>query len=355
MNHLTPSPTLEQVIKDANLALAYQWLCQARKDSHHNHDVWHLRFHWASIKSELQQQLRAGEYRFEPCRTIQVGGESVGVWCARDALVLKALTLVLTDQLAPRLSDDCYHLAGRGGAKGCVRQVKGAVDGYHFVCRSDVDSYYATIDHQVLLDLLAERIGDGRVLALIEQMLTRLDNVNGSLHHVDKGISKGNPLSPLLGALYLDSMDQALGEYCQQHQLKYYRYMDDWLVLCKTRHQLRHVVRLMNGCLDAVKQTKHPFKTYIGRIKDSGFDFLGYRITPSSEQTVTLAWKTIANHIGKLKQLYEQGAAATRIAEYVKRWLQWARSGVEIDLQHVLDVIKTSRLGSGLVEIGVWG
>ncbi|OLQ75712.1 hypothetical protein BIT28_23385 [Photobacterium proteolyticum] len=71
--------------------------------------------------------------------------------------------------------------------------------------------------------------------------------------------------------------------------------MDDWVILCKTRHQLRDVVRLMNQSLNEVKQTKHPYKTWIGLLKASGFDFLGYRITPSKGQQVTLAWKTIAN------------------------------------------------------------
>ncbi|MFM2478180.1 hypothetical protein [Celerinatantimonas sp. MCCC 1A17872] len=38
--------------------------------------------------------------------------------------------------------------------------------------------------------------------------------------------------------------------------------------------------RLMNRSLGEVKQTKHPFKTYIRRINETGFDFLGYRLIP---------------------------------------------------------------------------
>ncbi|RBO81906.1 reverse transcriptase/maturase family protein [Marinomonas aquiplantarum] len=352
---LDVSPNLQQIVSDAVLEQAYDWLCHARKDSHHNNDVWHLRFHWHKEKAAIQSSILNGNYCFEPCRTIYLNGETIGIWSARDALVLKALTLVLTPYLLPSLSKDCYHLIGHGGAKACVREVKTRVEDYKFVCRSDVDSYYATINHQILLKLLAEHIADVDVLALLAKMLTRLDNLNGLLKENSIGIGKGNPLSPLLGALYLLQMDKAIGQYCEKQGLRYFRFMDDWLVLCKTRHQLRQVVRIMNRCLEAVKQTKHPFKTYIGRIKNSGFDFLGYRITPAIKEKVTLAWKTIANHIGRLQQLYEQGATETRIAEYVKHWLQWARSGVEIDLQQVLEVIKTSRLGSELVEKGVWG
>lgn len=167
-------------------------------------------------------------------------------------------------------------------------------------------------------------------------MLARLDDVAGELFTVDVGITKGNPLSPLLGAVYLDGMDQQLGDYCQQRGLRYFRFMDDWLVLCKTRHQLRHVVKLMNGVLDDVKMTKHPFKTYIGRIKNEGFDFVGYRLGDKQIAGSGIAWKTWVNHRAKVQQLYEQGASNESIAGYVKRWLVWVRSGVEIDLKKAL-------------------
>ena len=61
----------------------------------------------------------------------------------------------------------------------------------------------------------------------------------------------------------MQPLDEALGEYCEKHDLFYGRFMDDWVILCKTRNQLRTAVRIMNRVLDTVKMTKHPFKTYI--------------------------------------------------------------------------------------------
>ena len=130
--------------------------------------------------------------------------------------------------------------------------------------------------------------------------------------------------------------------------------MDDWLILCKTRNQLRTTVKLMNQCLTLAKQTKHPFKTYIGRIKDDGFDFLGYRVIKQSANNqktkLTLAWKSLSNHLTKLQQLYEQGASFERIAKYVKHWLVWVRSGVEIDLTTVIKRGLASHLGQALTR-----
>ncbi len=319
---------IEQIVAADNWQAAWKWLESRRKNSHYNNDYWHLRHHRQRLEPQIIEQLRTGTYHFSPCKQY----DGCLVWTAQDALVLKAITLVLTKQLSPQLSQHCFHLAGHGGSKGCVRAVNQCVDEYRFVCRSDVNSYYATINHKLLKKQLAGLIPCDIVLDLISKMLDRLDDVQGILHSVDIGISKGNPLSPLLGAIYLQGLDDALSQYCDTRDLFYARFMDDWVVLCKTRQQLRTVVRIMNQVLEAVEMTKHPYKTYIGRIKDSGFDFLGYRMGHRLKQGLTLAWKTWANHQAKLHQLYEQGVSATDIGQYVKRWKRWVESGVEVCL-----------------------
>ena len=218
---------IKQIASESYLEQAYLWLCHARKDSHANNDVWHLRFHWPAIKAQLRQKLLSGDYTFSPCKSYRVDDKSVSVWNAEDALVLKAMSLVLTEYLTPQLSEHCYHLKGKGGTKGCVMQIKQDAESYNFVCRSDVNSYYATIDHFILLKQLEGFIPDAMVINLISRMLSRLDDVNGELLSVSVGINKGNPLSPLLGAVYLKVMDDRIGDYCRDRQLKYYRYMDD--------------------------------------------------------------------------------------------------------------------------------
>ncbi|MZI92907.1 hypothetical protein F9817_06820 [Vibrio sp. CAIM 722] len=247
------------------------------------------------------------------------------------------MLLRLTPYLTPSLSRHCYHLKGKG-AKSCVRQLQQAVNHYRYVCRSDVDSYYASIDQTILLQQLKQHVTDEGLLALLKRALERVDDHDGLLNWQTVGLSKGSPLSPLLGALYLQEMDQSLGGYCEARGLQYYRFMDDWIVLCQTRRQLRHVVKLMNQSLAKVKQTKHPFKTYIGRIKETGFDFLGYRFTPN--RALTPAWATIAKHRSKLLRLYEQGASLQRVAEYVKRWVIWVNSGVnQVVMNSELDLV----------------
>ena len=88
-------------------------------------------------------------------------------------------------------------------------------------------SYYASIDHEILLDPLRPLIPDGRVPALIYQYLRHVIYDDGLYRDVRRGICRGCPLSPLMGALYLQALDQRLAGL----GLFYARFMGDWLVL----------------------------------------------------------------------------------------------------------------------------
>ncbi len=130
-----------QITADPVFEEAFDWLCERRKNYHHNDDVWHLRFHWQRMRVRIQRELREGRYRFAPVRRVRIGRKAYGIWAARDALVLKCLAIVLAKEFEPRLSPCCYHLAGRGGAKGAVRAVMAEAGQATFVFRSDVKSY----------------------------------------------------------------------------------------------------------------------------------------------------------------------------------------------------------------------
>jgi hypothetical protein len=100
--------------------------------------VWHLRWKWAEIKPQLQVDLLAGDYRFKAVDRFRGAERVTDLWSARDALVLKAMTIVLQAHLEPHLSDRCYHLAGHDGTKATVTAVAEKLADHNFVCRTDV-------------------------------------------------------------------------------------------------------------------------------------------------------------------------------------------------------------------------
>ena len=132
---------LAALAADTVLDTAYAWLCKQRNHWPADADVWSLRFHWSCEKPRVQAELREGRYRFEPLsRVTGKDGEVMHLWSARDALVLKALALVLAEHLP--VSPRCVHVKGHGGAKAAVRGVALHLPDNAFVLRTDVKSYY---------------------------------------------------------------------------------------------------------------------------------------------------------------------------------------------------------------------
>ena len=166
-------------------------------------------------------------------------------------------------------------------------------------------------------------IKNSQINKLIESSLPRVETYGGEYFTHNIGIPQGSPLSPLLGAIALHQLDFAMRKI---KGVFYARYMDDWVVLCKTKNQLRKIIKITHEIIDELKFKLHPDKTFIGKI-EKGFDFLGYHITP---ETLKPAKATIERAHQKIKQLYEQGADLTRIALYWKRFLAWVHAGVDV-------------------------
>jgi hypothetical protein len=183
-------------------------------------------------------------------------------WPALDALVLKASALVPAAHWVPVLSPRCCHLEGHGGAKAAVRFVDAQRAKNTFVFRTDVKRYYTSIDHDILLAILERHVPDGRVLDLLRQYVRRTIYGGGLYEDVERGISLGCPLSPLMGAFYLTLLDERM----ETTGLANSRFIDDWVILAPTRWKLRAAIRLVNETLAALNVEQHPDKTSTGRV-----------------------------------------------------------------------------------------
>lgn len=167
----------------------------------------------------------AGAYHFSAVRRIQIVEYVVEVWAALDALVLKALAIVLTRCLKSYTSEHFYHLAG--GTKATVRAVTANLTENTFVFRTDVRSYYASIDHALLFEMVRPLVSDWRVRDLVWQNIHRTLYDDGLYRVVKRGICLGCPLSPLMGAAYLHQINARMAE----QGLFYARFVDDWVIL----------------------------------------------------------------------------------------------------------------------------
>jgi len=152
---------------------------------------------------------------------------------------------------------------------------------------------------------LAGVVKEPVLLHLIWQAIDRCTDRDAELTPVTRGISKRSPLSPILGALYLKALDEAMEKLSSERQgsVIYIRYVDDILRLADTPRTFRRAIRLLNQHLAAAGLAKHPDKTSIGKI-EKGFDFLGYHFE-GRDGRVTIARDRQEQFIARLHRLYE--------------------------------------------------
>lgn len=218
------------------------------------------------------------------------------------------------------LSPHCAHVEGGGGVKGTIRCLARRAGGFRFVACFDIASYYDTMQHHKLLKLLEQAGMDPPLRALVQQYLELPDR-----HGTGRGMVAGGALSPLMGALYLTPLDTAMERHIAAGRIHYARFMDDMVILAKTRWHLRAAIRTLVTETLAMGLRLHQQKRFIGRT-ESGFDFLGYRISPI--RRLRPSAESLRRLVTRARRLYEQGADQRRLRQYVTRWCRWLWGGL---------------------------
>ena len=89
---------LKEIISKQNLENAYSILCKQRKNYSAYADIWDLRHNWPIYKKDIKTQIIAGTYNFDPVTQYTDKNQEICYKrAARDAVVLKAVFLVLVD------------------------------------------------------------------------------------------------------------------------------------------------------------------------------------------------------------------------------------------------------------------
>lgn len=323
---------------------AFHHLCRTRRHQPSDADIWHLRFFWPRERQRIYNALQAGTWCLDPLSVVRCAADDrVAIWSAADAIVIHCLTQWLNTRLPTHPA--CEHVRGHGGGQASLVRLHRLVQArtHTFVCRTDIRGYYASIDKTLLMHQLRGYVDNPHVLALLHQFVHYSVVSDGEYHTPVRGIARGSALSPLLAAFHLYALDQAMTDNPHVH---YVRYMDDILIFTRSRWHLRHAVRQLNHFFTACGFEQHPDKTFIGRV-DKGFDWMGVLFTAHGATTV--APRAIANHLLKLRRLYEQALrnnppseVAHRVAAYRVRWARHFRCMLPDTLSATCQVLRTA-------------
>ena len=202
-----------------------------------------------------------------------LNGRKMALWSEPSRRRLRRETQAISQVLRPHIPRSCTHVRGHGGVKGALRQIQRRMSKARFVARFDIAAFYTSMRHDVIEAQVAATDLDADRRELIADYLALPDSQG-----VGVGMVASGGLSPLLGALYLASLDRRMDRLCRRKQLVHYvRYMDDIVLLARTRWQLRSAIAALHEEIAPLGLHLHRVKRFIGRTT-RGFDFLGYRI-----------------------------------------------------------------------------
>ena len=212
---------------------------------------------------------------------------------------LRRETEAISQSLAPHIPRSCTHVRGHRGVKGALRQIQRRMPKARFVARFDIAAYYTSMRHDVIEAQVAATDLDVDRRELIADYLVLPDSQGAGVGMVASG-----GLSPLLGALYLVSLDRRMDRLCRRKQLVHYvRYMDDIVLLARTRWELRRAIAALYEEIATLGLRLHRVKRFIGRTTQ-GFDFLGYRIRAGARLRPSV--EGLRRLRGRARRLYER-------------------------------------------------
>lgn len=229
---------------------------------------------------QLHEQLRKGSYRPQPGLRAWIDKlgstekRPLGIPAIRDRVVQTALRHVLEPIWEAEFAETSYGFRPGRGCKDALRRVDALLkQGFTWVVDADLRKYFDTIPHDPLMEVVRQRIADGRVLDLIESYLQAGIMDGFEFQESEQGTPQGAVISPLLANLYLNDVDHEAA----RQGFEMIRYADDFVILCRTREAAEGALAWVRERMEAKGLTLHPDKTrLVDATQKGGFDFLGY-------------------------------------------------------------------------------
>lgn len=198
----------------------------------------------------------------------------LGIPTVEDRIVQAALGQVIEPIFEHEFAPHSYGFRPGRGCKDALRRVDRFIkQGHKWVVDADLKGYFDTIPHRQLMERVAEKISDGRILDLIESFLKQPVVDGEDTEYPHKGTPQGGVISPLLANIYLDPLDHHMSEM----GFEMIRYADDFVIVCRDKREASEALREVRRWVEEAELMLHPDKTHVVEAdSEEGFTFLGY-------------------------------------------------------------------------------
>lgn len=246
--------------------------------------------------AELRQDLMEETYRPQPVRRVMIpkpgGGERpLGIPTVRDRVVQTAVVLFLEPIFEADFEDNVYAYRPERSAHDALAEVRSRLyEGQQHVVDADVKQYFDTIPHAELLQSVARRVSDGKILRLLKLWLKSPVEEKGEGggrrmtggKKSKRGTPQGGVVSPLLANIYINRLLRHWRKTGACERLgQIVSYADDFVIVCASQHQAEESLAQVSRWLEKLGLEIHPTKTRLCHAREEPFDFLGYTFGPT--------------------------------------------------------------------------
>ena len=251
--------------------------------------------------SDLHARVQSGAYRATPSRRVYIpkpdgGQRPLAVAALEDKIVQRAVVDVLNAIYEEDFLGFSYGFRPGRGAHDALDTLSVAIAArkVRYMVDADIAKFFDSVSKEWLARFLEHRIGDKRILRLIQKWLRAGVLEDGRIEVAERGTGQGAAISPLLANIYLHYALDLWAERWRRREAKgdmiIVRYADDAIFGFEYEADARRFLEAMRERLAAFALTLHPDKTRLiefGRFaaanrekrglgKPETFKFLGF-------------------------------------------------------------------------------
>ena len=187
----------------------------------------------------------------------------------------------------------------------------------------DLEKCFDRVNHDILMDRLAKRIADKRVLRLIRRYLQAGILAHGVHSERVEGTPQGGPLSPLLANVLANVLLDEVDRELERRGHKFVRYADDCNVYVRSQRAGERVLQCLRNCYARLALKVNEGKTAVGPVW--GRKFLGYCLmaSPQGEVTRAVAPQALAKLRDRIRRFTRRsgGKSLEQMAEDLRRYV----------------------------------
>jgi len=328
--------TFSEVCSFENLFLAYR---KARKGKRSKAQVATFEFSQEEELLRLRDELASGTWQPGPYYSFYIHDPKRRLISAapfRDRVVHHALCIIIEPAWERSFIFDSYaNRIGKGTHRAILR-CQQFTHRYRYGLQCDVEQFFPGIDHAVLRAILASKIDDPQILALVDRIPESGRDVLSDEYAMHwfagddlfaalrpRGLPIGNLTSQLWANSYLNSFDHFVkrGLRCPA----YLRYVDDFLLFADDKATLWSWLAAIVDRLERLRLTLHPPQVYPVK---TGVPFLGFRIYPDYRRLKSRRGIAFQRRFRQLFQGWQAGEIPrSRLDASARSWAAHARWG----------------------------